>query len=108
MAFETTEIGWEQNSMTTIWKFPIKIEREQVLQAPAGARVLHVGLDPIGVPCIWCLVTTTNDRVPFPVAVCGTGHPIPMDGIHRGSFTQGPFVWHVFTLLIIVQPPSEI
>lgn len=48
--------------MITIWKFPLKIEREQM-----------------------------------PVAIVGTGHPIPWDGVHRGSFNQGSFVWHVFT-----------
>ena len=85
--------------MITIWKFPIEITltREQTITVPENPHVLHVGLDPEGTPCIWCQVLTTNRRIDMSVAVVGTGHPCPQGGVYRGSFNQGPFVWHVFT-----------
>lgn len=83
--------------MITIWKFPLKITREQTLSVPENPKPLHVGLDPDGTPCLWCQVLTTNAVVDMPVAICGTGHHVPQDGTYRGTFIQGAFVWHVFT-----------
>ena len=84
--------------MTTIWKFPIEIaRREQTICVPQYAQLLHVGLDPDGTSCIWFQVEPNKARVDFNVAVVGTGHPVPTDGVYRGTFNQGPFVWHVYT-----------
>lgn len=83
--------------MTTVWKFQIQIIDVQSVMMPAHARVLHVGLDPQGQPCLWAEVQSENQPVKFSVHVTGTGHPMPEgDNRHVGSFTQGPFVWHVW------------
>lgn len=83
--------------MIAVWKFPIEVTRDQTIEVPDNPKVLHVGLDPEGTPCLWCQVLTTNERVKLPVSVVGTGHPVPQGRAHRGSFIDGPFVWHVYT-----------
>ena len=85
--------------MITIWKFPIEITRNQTIIVPENAKVLHVGLDTEGTPCLWCQVETNNTRVDMPVAVVGTGFALPTESgwTYAGSFNQGPFGWHVFT-----------
>lgn len=83
--------------MRTVWKFPLPYENEIVLMLPAGAEVLHIGMQNGGV-VLWALlnperpVTTRNFRLR------GTGHPI--DGLvtHVGSTIdeERGLVWHVF------------
>ncbi len=47
---------------------------------------------------IWAEVDL--DFTPFwlPVQVFGTGHPIPSDAVHLGSWSSGPFVWHLYAV----------
>ncbi len=47
--------------------------------------------------------TEVNLDVPLPdrglgVQVFGTGHPIPNDAVHLGSWSSGPFVWHLYAV----------
>ena len=65
---------------------------------PQVAEIIHVGLDPRGMPCVWALVDTNYSLTPTTIYVVGTGNPAPNDvSRHLGSFVQTPFVWHVFT-----------
>lgn len=86
--------------MKTVYKYPIQIADEQEVSMPYDAKVIHVGLDPQGTPCLWAKVESNNRPEPVRVLVVGTGGPIPYMPYHEerhvGSFTQGPFVWHVF------------
>lgn len=86
--------------MDTVFKYP--------LPGPFGivtARIhrefcpLHVGLDPSGVPCLWCRVNTESETINVAMAVVGTGHAIPPNSNHAGSWVDGPYVWHAFTEL---------
>lgn len=87
----------------TIWKFPIEIERDQTIQVPETRKFLHVGLDPSNEPCMWFIVDPNSYAVEFPVYVIGTGHPVPGDPLRfLGTFNQGPFIWHIFTELTMV------
>jgi hypothetical protein len=85
--------------MTTIWKFPIEITDRQELNMPGEAKILSVGLDPSGVPCVWAMVQPGKTERRFHVHIVGTGNPAESAVGQRfvGSFVQGPFVWHVFT-----------
>jgi len=40
----------------TIWKFPLEITDRQDIKMPGEPKILSVGLDPKGVPCLWALV----------------------------------------------------
>lgn len=84
--------------MITIHKFPIEIKRGvQTIAMPDGARIIHVGLDPIGTPCLWARVNTAHPMTLVEVILVGTGWEMNAHGEHLGSFVQGGFVWHVFT-----------
>lgn len=83
--------------MVTIYKFPLRVVDCQQANVPAGAIPLHAGLDPSDIPCIWMKVDSKQPLEPFRVYIIGTGNSVPeLADQHVGSFTQGPFVWHVF------------
>lgn len=85
--------------MITIYKYPFEITDEQSLTVPNLAVFRHIGLDPAGQPCIWLEVDTDRETNTLPLFVIGTGHPKPT-GAKKflGSFNQGPFMWHVYTI----------
>lgn len=85
--------------MKTVYKFPVQITDRQDILMPAGAQIVHAGLDPSGGTCLWALVDP--DKLPElrHIAVTGTGTPVPDGVIHRGSLTDGIFVWHIWEVL---------
>jgi hypothetical protein len=84
----------------TIWKFPFELSDAAVIEMPQRAKVLHVAAQN-GAPTIWALVDTEAPKEPRTFRIVGTGHPIPEDVKHAGTFQQGPFVWHVFEPLTL-------
>lgn len=84
--------------MKTIHKYRIEISCNQEIELPAEYEVIHVGLDPFGIPSIWAIVDPFRVKIWKTVRVFGTGHEIPesVENRHIGSFVQGPYVWHVF------------
>lgn len=84
----------------TVWKFPLKITREQTLAMPAGAVLLHVE-EQLGILCLWALVypkTRVEDRH---FVILGTGHPAPENNdmlrpVGSALCDGGTLVWHVF------------
>jgi hypothetical protein len=83
--------------MKTIYKYRLQIEHEQKIALPEGAVIVHTGLDTTGVPCLWAMVNTDAKLLPVNIFIYGTGMPIEVESLlHVGSFTQSPFVWHVF------------
>lgn len=78
-----------------IFKYPFKIEDAPQVEIPCGHRILHVGLDPGGQPCIWALVTPEASKTKIQLRVVGTGHDEP-EGKFLNTIVQGPFVWHIF------------
>jgi hypothetical protein len=81
----------------TIWKYHIEITDRQIISVQAGAEIVHVGPDNDRVPSVWCLVDPEKPKEELTVFIVGTGMPIPNMTKYRGSFTDDPFVWHVFT-----------
>lgn len=88
--------------MLTIWKFPVPITDEFTLDIPRPATVLSFGLDPAGVPCVWCVVDPAEPKTECTFALLGTGNP-DHDGVGLlpfvGSVTHGRFVWHLFRVM---------
>jgi hypothetical protein len=82
-------------SFDAVWKYPVGTAAK--VQVPKGGKVIHVGPDPTGVPCVWIEVdvgeTVTEERT---FAVFGTGHPLSKGWHHRGSFVDAPYVWHIY------------
>lgn len=84
--------------MNKIFKYPFEIDSTTEITVPCGHKLLHAGLDPSGVPCVWALVNPESTPMPVRLFVIGTGHPMPDEATnHLGTFVHGPFVWHVFT-----------
>lgn len=78
----------------TIWKYPLSSQR---IKMPMGARPLSVGLDPSGIPCIWCQVEEVEPGRWYDVLIVVTGGEMPGgDFVFVGSFLSGAFVGHVF------------
>ena len=82
----------------TIYKYPFNIDDSFTIEMPLGAEVLSVGLDPLGQQCVWALVDTSAESIPFRFALRGTGHPA--EGLKAsdfvGTFLMGRLVFHVF------------
>lgn len=86
--------------MRTIYKFPIQIKGRQkieFLKEPGTTpRILHVGLDPAGVPCVWVELYVGTYPHSFEIVIVCTGGKISGAKAHVGSFVQDCFVWHVY------------
>ena len=85
--------------MRTIWKFPLEIKDEQIIQMPKGSQCLSVPQFQRDVLCIWALVDPENELKDVKFHICGTGNPIPKNldqWSFCGTVQAGAFVWHVF------------
>lgn len=58
---------------TTIWKYALAIEDEQVLELREGADALCVEVQR-GVPCLWVLLDPAAPRQRRLILTAGTGH----------------------------------
>ena len=87
--------------MKTIWKFPLEVADEQIIEMPRGAKILSVRIQH-EVPCLWALVDTAQRiNVPRTIRIYGTGHNVsslPDDSEHVGMLflEDGYLVFHVF------------
>lgn len=91
--------------MRTIWKYDLAVTDVQKVSMPAGAILLHVGLQRENqgydrTVTLWASVNSLAPKVERMFAVVGTGNPAPEpgadDAVYVGSVMDGPFVWHVF------------
>lgn len=85
--------------MMRIWKYQLHDCGDQILDIPAGGRVLHVGLDPSHAICLWALVDERQQPEKRGVAIYGTGHECMAccGWQYVGTVTMlHSFVWHVF------------
>lgn len=92
--------------MNTIWKYGLEIADDVVIDMPAGARVLHVGIQVAPAPswgepdmaCLWVLVDPDAPLERRMFKVVGTGHRHEgMDAWHYiGTFYMFGGIWHVF------------
>lgn len=83
----------------SIWKFPLVAVKNEI-EMPAGAELLHVGLDPDGESCVWVKVNPDALLETRRFVVTGTGHPLPSEP-HKyiGTWRAERFIWHLVELL---------
>lgn len=85
--------------MRTIYKYPIKIEDEQVIQVPVGATILSVQVQKEQ-PCVWIAVDTAQSVHARRLYLVGTGQPCQhVNGCkYVGTFQiqNGNLVFHLF------------
>lgn len=88
--------------MRSIHKFQFQhLSQPLQVQCSRHAQVVLVDVQS-GVPSVWIdderdegLATSRWDLMVF-----GTGHEIPKGAEHKGSFQSGPYVWHVYRLVV--------
>lgn len=85
-----------------IFKYPLQIKDQQVVELPVGAEILSIQ-NQNGTVCLWALVNPViilkSERL---IEIFGTGNPIYYDmGINRKyiatfQYMEGQFVGHAF------------
>lgn len=83
--------------MDTIWKFKLALADRQMISLPHEFRILHVGVDPMGLICLWAAVKKGSAKRDVEIIIVGTGNPLPHVGSFLGTVKFTPFMWHVFT-----------
>jgi hypothetical protein len=87
--------------MQTVYKYPIEMHDNFLVELPIGAYVLTVQVQH-GTPYIWALVDTESPTELRPFRLLGTGHPIeqPLTR-YIGTFqlNGGALVFHLFECL---------
>ena len=87
--------------MKTIYKYPLEIADRQTLMLPAGHEILAVATQH-GQPCLWVLVDTDEELMPFGIAMYGTGMPCSQtrkDYIGTVQLLNGAMVLHLFAAI---------
>lgn len=96
--------------MKTVHKYPITQLGEIEVEMPEGS--IPIAFQMQGeTPTLWCIVDTERPMVKRPMAVVGTGKPLPNSmgpavrgggraarGRHVGTLQYDVFVWHLFDL----------
>lgn len=82
----------------SIWKYPLKLTDEQIIEMPAGTP-LSVG-EQDGQLMLWALVEPDKPMLARRIRIIGTGHPIDGERV-LGSFlgtiqSNLGLVWHIF------------
>lgn len=87
--------------MITIHKYPIQMSEDFTVRMPAGAKVIHVGVQ-AEQPFMWAQVDTEQPERDQAFGVFGTGHKMNdyrvANAPHVGSFmlAGGVLVFHLF------------
>jgi len=82
-----------------IYKYQISLKDEQRIEMPKGAQVLHVGLDPEGLLCVWARVDTRERLDPVTIYCVMTGgamSPGAGAAAYLGQLQAGGIVCHYF------------
>lgn len=81
-----------------IWKYPLKIQDEQQIEMPKGAKPLCVHMQHSEL-CLWCLVKLSGQTEQRRIFIHGTGHQVyatEHEYIGTVHMMGGNLVWHVF------------
>lgn len=80
--------------MRTIQKFSLEIKPMQDIHGPID-RIIYVGLDCKGQPCIYAEVDTSDVSYGATVFLIRAGEPIPRNGLYKGTILMHN-AWHVY------------
>lgn len=83
----------------SIWKFPVAVTNEQVVEMPTDAKILTVAMQG-ETACLWVEVNPDAEGKHYrTICIFGTGQPMPDDpGAYIGSFMLhgGALVFHAY------------
>lgn len=88
----------------TIWKFPLRVDDEQIVTMPDNAHILCVQMQ-ADEPHLWALVDPEKPPRERKILISGTGHMREdLDGLvnYIGTFQMygGGIIFHVFEAVI--------
>jgi len=84
--------------MKTIYKYPVSLTDEFILDLPKDAKILTVQMQH-GKPQLWVLVDPENYTVERKFRLAGTGHSVPTGAIwyiNTFQLDNGSLVFHLF------------
>ena len=84
--------------MKSIWKFPLELREEQVVEMPLDSKILSVA-DQGGQIVIWAEVYTEHRTEQVFFHIFGTGAVIPPSRCQRhyiGTVQLNRLVWHIY------------
>lgn len=86
--------------MQKIFKYPIPITDEFVIEMPAMHQPLKVGIQ-ASEPVLWAMVNSHTESVNVTFRIFGTGHEIenPDKLQYISTFQLRGLVWHLFKVL---------
>lgn len=88
--------------MNVIYKYPLSVAGEQLLDMPKGANILTVAMQR-GAVYIWAIVDPEAAKEQRTIAVIGAGHPLGdlarLDYIGSVQADYGQLILHVFERL---------
>lgn len=97
--------------MKTIWKYPFHVSDYVSIEMPRGAQILpHVEAAGQTMLVVWAKVDTDQPTETMTLAVVGTGNTLPTfsdHGTYIGTALAGPFVWHVFQPVMLLDEDAE-
>lgn len=87
--------------MRVVHKYKLKLHEHTVIEAPKGSKLRVVGSQGADV-MVWIEKPVEgdgeNEMAIF--EIYGTGHDIPEGRAYQGTAFVGPFVWHVYALIM--------
>ena len=81
-----------------IFKYPLKVEDEQIIKMPLGYQILTVQIKD-NVPCIWAIVDDNEKHIiDCSIMTIGTGHYFDNHLLdYIGTYQLNQLVFHVFS-----------
>ena len=88
---------------SVIWKYPLADAGEELITIPAGAELLHVGLDPSLQLCVWAACDPEAERVERRILCRDTGDALLGSALQTaarfvGTVQRGELMIHVLDL----------
>lgn len=93
--------------MESIWRFPIDMRAAAEngarieIEAPIGARILHIDLLQRAPhePSMWVKLDPDREPLKHTFEIVGTGNPVPENSEYVATWQQDGYVWHLFELI---------
>lgn len=83
--------------MKTILAYSLPVKPQQTFELPAGAQLLHAGLDIRNNACLWALADESAQKVKVELVMLRIGQEMPLASAkYVGQFKDNSGVWHVF------------
>jgi hypothetical protein len=89
--------------MITIWKFPIALSDEQIIEIPADSVIISAIMQIVNGwenVVLYAIVNTDKPRVKRRIRIAGTGQPnldlFDWRFIKTVEMLEGKLVWHIF------------